>query len=162
MGDLKLSSPRRQRFGERQRAHVGIESAHGAAIAAHRRQSHFDVVLVAQIACERSIRVGAIDHQLVRRRLELGEVIHIVLDHIRHFFRRKVRRVESEEVAAVVELGGESACRFDGRAIRVIERDDRARGRGILGELAKIGCVERVFFEERIAEDFLQVAGESR
>src|SRR5207249_3515451 len=46
--------------------------------------------------------------------------------------------------------------------IGAIERHDGARGRGVLGELARIGERDRVLLEERVAEDLLQVGGEAR
>src|SRR5205814_1812345 len=78
------------------------------------------------------------------------------------FFRREVRRIDAEEIAAVVEFGGEGACRFDRRLIVAIEREHGSRDGWIFGDFANIGRRQWMFFEERIAEHFLQIGGESR
>jgi hypothetical protein len=140
--------------------------AHEAAVAAHGEQHDLDAVTLAEVRRERAEHVRAIElrafQQLLRGGFELGKVIEVLLDHVRAFLAREVRRIHPVEGAAVVELRREIAHRLHARLVRVKERDHRACGGGTLRELAHVRRRDGVLLEQRVGEHFLQVVREPR
>ena len=71
-----------------------------------------------------------------------------------------MRGIDAEEIAAIIEFRGQRARRFNGAAIRVIQRDDGAGSRAVFREIAHVVRRQRMLFKKRIAEDLLQIGRE--
>ena len=87
--DLEIAAPRREDFGDREHAAVGIELSNDAAVAADRREHDFDSVLVAKKADQRAVHVGAVKlsrrHHTFGCAFEIRKVIEIGLNDVVDF-----------------------------------------------------------------------------
>jgi hypothetical protein len=160
---LEAARPRRQHLRHRQHARHRVVAPHGRA---RGRELHADVVRRSEVARHRAEDVVPFDAGLaregLRRRLQLREVVQMVLDHVIHFLGREVRGIDAEEVAAVVQLRGQRARRLHRPAVGLVERQHRAGHAGVVGQLAHVAQRHRLLLEQRVAEHLLQVGGEPR
>ena len=106
VSDLEESAPGRKRFGQVEAVLLGIIAANRAAVLSDRHELHVDSVHLAEVMHQRAVDIGSVQLRcfFFRCGLELREKVQIELDDVRDFFRGKVRRIDADEIAPVVEL----------------------------------------------------------
>ncbi len=165
VGDLEVPRVRRQDLREIEPPRVPVVGAHGRAGPGVRHDLDRDAFAIEQ-AHEARVGVGPLEAGLFTQALggllERGEMVLVLLQEVRDLFGGKAGRVDPRQVAAVRDLRGHGLDRLEGVAVGVVELHDRPRDRLVRGRLPQVGRRHVVGFEERVAEDFVEVGDEAR
>ncbi len=156
-GELHLARPRREQLRDREHLSIGVESTKRRLPLMRSGDAHLHAVRLLQVPNESRVDVVAFElgvaPEILGGLLELGKVVHVLLNQIAHFLRRNVRQIEARLPLALEETRRERLGRFSRLVVGPIEREERARDRGAARrELANFRREHLLPLEQRIAE----------